>query len=300
LMTRAFTPDHFYQELHGLADATGYDYQLIVNVHMIAGLTQGHCSLFGAWGDALSSSSPTKLLQLRALDWNMDGPFRDYSALTVYHPTEGHSFCIVGFAGFIGGLTGISEVQLGISEIGVSYKDSSFGDESRVGIPFIFMLRDILQFDKTVDAATRRMQNIVRTCDLILAVGDGKSSKFHGYQYSWSVLNVFTDTNLMPNTTWHPKIDSIVYWGMDWICPGYDLLLSKQLKKNHGEITAEVAIRDISAVEGSGDNHIALYDLTNMMLYVSYAAPRTSSGIIPAYARQYSLFDVRKLLNEKL
>lgn len=35
-------------------------------------------------------------------------------------------------------------------------------------------------------------------------------------QYSYSVLNVFDDRNLMPNATWHPKIPGIVYWGMDW------------------------------------------------------------------------------------
>lgn len=40
----------------------------------------------------------------------------------------------------------MSDQQLGISEIGVSYPDASFGSQSRVGVPFIFVLRDILQF----------------------------------------------------------------------------------------------------------------------------------------------------------
>jgi hypothetical protein len=41
---------------------------MIVRVHMIAGLTQGACSMFGAWGSALAQQqgSPS-LLQLRAL-----------------------------------------------------------------------------------------------------------------------------------------------------------------------------------------------------------------------------------------
>jgi hypothetical protein len=41
-------------------------------------------------------------------------------------------------------------------------------------------------------------------------------NEFRGMQYSYSVLNVFDDGNLMPNATWHPKIPNIVYWGMDW------------------------------------------------------------------------------------
>ena len=77
----------------------------------------------------------------------MIGPFRDFSAITVYHPNsgEGNAFASVGFLGFVGGLTGVSEKQMGISEIGASYPDASFGSESRVGYPFIFLLRDILQ-----------------------------------------------------------------------------------------------------------------------------------------------------------
>jgi isopenicillin-N N-acyltransferase-like protein len=102
--------------------------------------------MFGAWGQALADSS--KVLQMRALDWDMDGPFRDYSQITVYHPNEGHAFANIGIAGFIGGLTGtllrkfayntgVSETQLGISEIGAAYADATFGSESRIGLPFI-------------------------------------------------------------------------------------------------------------------------------------------------------------------
>ncbi len=38
----------------------------------------------------------------------MDGPFRDYSSITVYHPNagNGHAFASVAFVGFVGGLTG--------------------------------------------------------------------------------------------------------------------------------------------------------------------------------------------------
>ena len=72
------------------------------------------------------------------------------------------------FLGFVGGLTGMSSVKLGISEIGVSYPDPSFGYESRAGVPFIFLLRDILQFDYTVDDSISRMINAHRTCDLVI------------------------------------------------------------------------------------------------------------------------------------
>ena len=38
---------------------------------MLGELTKGTCSMFGAWGSAVPSGDG--ILQLRALDWNMDG-----------------------------------------------------------------------------------------------------------------------------------------------------------------------------------------------------------------------------------
>jgi isopenicillin-N N-acyltransferase-like protein len=69
----------------------------------------------------------------------MEGPFRNYPQITVYHPNEGdgHAFLNVGMTAFIGGLTGASSSQLAISEIGASFPDASFGSESRIGTPFI-------------------------------------------------------------------------------------------------------------------------------------------------------------------
>lgn len=260
--------------------------------------------MIGAWGSALSSSLPSNsLIQSRSLDWEMDGPFRDYSTITVYHPdpdgSNGHPFVNVGLMGFIGGLTGMSEAQLGISEIGVSYPDATFGEQSRVGIPFIFILRDILQFDYTIDDATNRMINSRRTCNLILGVGDGKMGIFRAFQYSHSVLRIQDDMNMMPfNSTWHPRIPNVVYYGMDWVCPAYNYVLSKQIQAHYGKITPEVAIRDITSIEKSGNNHAAFYDLTAQKLYVAFAGPRGSAGSAAAYDRQYTKFDVRSLFSE--
>ena len=82
-------------------------------------------------------------------------------------------------------------------------------------------MRDILQFDNTFDDAKNRITNAHRTCDLILGVGDGKSSKFNSVQYSYSVANFMDDTNQRPVADWHPNIENVVYHGMDWLCPGY-------------------------------------------------------------------------------
>lgn len=302
MATRNHTGAHFYEEMQGLSDGSGLDLQLIIRVHMLAGLTEGKCSMFGAWSDILDPNSGIGLLQLRSLDWEMGGPFRSYPSMTVYHPKkgEGNDFLTVGMIGFIGGLTGMSSKQLGISEIGVTYPDETFGEQSRVGIPFIFLLRDILQFDNTLQEATTRMMTTKRTCNLILGVGDGKINQFRAYQYSSTVCVPMTDRNMMPsNSTWHPRIPNAVYYGMDWICPSYNYVLASQLRKLYGKLSPSTAIQQISSVEKSGSNHLAYYDLTHMDIYVSFAAKMNISGPIEAYNRQFTKINTLKLFGEK-
>lgn len=78
---------------------------------------------------ANASATPTgSLLQLRALDWDVDGkilpclewdhfnvetlyhlgPFRNYPQITVYHPDQGngHAFANLGWTGWIGSISG--------------------------------------------------------------------------------------------------------------------------------------------------------------------------------------------------
>jgi len=257
--------------------------------------------MYGAWGAATASTGNT--YQLRALDWDVTGPFKDYPLVVVYHPAAnsnlGHPFINVGFIGWIACLAGMSSTQLAISEIGVSFPDSTFGSESRFGVPFTYLMRDIIQFDKTVDDSIDRITSAHRTCDLILGVGDGKLGYFRGFQYSHEVANVIDDMNLAPvNSTWHPQIENVVYWGMDWLCPGYSSVLSTQLLKYHGNITAENTIRYITAITQTGDLHVVVSDLTNLKMYVAFAAASNEAGPAMAYDRQFLELDGSSLFAE--
>jgi len=237
--TRYFTGSYFFEELHGLADASGVSYNLLVRIHMIGELTKGHCSMFGAWGDATAGGST---IQLRAFDWNTDGPFKDYPVVVIYHPNDykgkkAYKFANLGFVGWVGSFSGVSENQMAISEIGVTYPDDTFGKESRIGVPFTFLLRDVLQWDLTLDDSINRITTATRTCSLILGVGDGKLKQFRSFQYSSSDANVIDDVNLIPkNDTWHKPIKNVVYHGMDWLCPPFSVALQDQLSK-HWEIS---------------------------------------------------------------
>ena len=304
--TAPYIKPYVLEELQGLADSTHGKVSLvdIRNVMWLGEITRGSCSMFGAKDSATQESRGGKLLQLRALDWDTDGPFKNYASIVVYHPNagQGNAWANVGFSGWTASITGFSERQLGLSEIGVSYPDATFGKETYLakGYPFGYLIRDILQFDDTLAAATERITKATRTCDLILGVGDGKSNDFSGFQYSPHTAAVIKPENLRPvNASWHPQIPDVVYWGMDWICPNDNGMLAHQLQKFHGKITPENAISDIMSYVGTGDVQTVLYDHHAMRMYVATARPDGGAGPLPAYQRQFTSLDMASLFAEK-
>lgn len=214
---------------------------------------------------------------------------------------------------------------MAISEIGAAFPDSTFGPESRFGVPFTFLLRDILQFTSTLQEALDHITDANRTCDLILGVGDAKAGGgFRGIEYSHSVANFFTDVDNHPVASWHPDIENVVYYGslrpplrlrlapnphslararararagMDWLCPNYDTVLSRQLQALHGQITPAATILNVTSIVQTGDLLVAVYDLSHNMAYISNAAAEGESGPAYAYDRAFVQVDMAKLFS---
>jgi len=301
--TEAFTPQAYFDEARGIADATGMDYNLLYRLNMFPELSKAQCSFFGAWGTA---SKGGHAYQLRALDFDTTGPFKDWPQVTIYHPSEGHAWGQVGWPGNIGVLTGFSDQQLAISEIGVAFPDLSFGQgmvpdtppEKAHGEPWMYILRDVLQYEDSLTGAQNRISNANRTCNLIIGVGDGEMGKANGVQFSGYVANFYEDYNLLPvNETWHLPIENVVYNGMDWLCPGYNQVLGDQLRKFHGSIDEMVTIKNILPTTQTGSLHIAVYDLTEQNMHVSFSRSGAADVSEPfnAYERQYTRLRMKDL-----
>lgn len=278
---KPFIADSFINEMQGLADATGLDFLMIRRIHMIGELTRGRCSYFGMSGKATASTG-SPMLQLRALDWETGAGLQNFPVVYVYHtvdaPTNselGMPFINVGWAGWIGTLTGLNSKKIGVSEIGVSYSNYPpyFGNESRVGEPFVFLLRNILQHKSSLAEAVSYISTATRTCHLLLAVGDGNIKKALAVQYSSDIVRFFDSQNLEPNAPWHPRIDDIVYEAMDWNCPFYQHTMAKQLQLYYGSLTPEIVIKNVTSAVMTGSLHSAIYDLTNDHLFVANYAP---------------------------
>ena len=104
------------------------------------------------------------------------------------------------------------------------FADDSFGQgtwpegdtppEKVKGEPWMFVLRDVLQFSDSLESGIQRITDANRTCNLIIGLGDGEEGMVNGIEYSGYVAVPYNDEALLPvNDTWHPKIDDVVYNG---------------------------------------------------------------------------------------
>lgn len=253
--TSPFIPQSYNDEIQGISDALpSVTKDLLNRLQMFPEITKASCSFFGSWS---SASKDGKTYHMRSLDYDTEGPFLDFPQVTIYHPSDGNSFASVGWPATLGALTGMNDQQMGINEIGVSFPDDSFGQgtpdtppEKVKGKPWMYVVRDILQHSSTLAEGLQGVEQSDRTCNLILGISDGKSSTtpesadagsttpaVYGIEYSGYVSNPYTDRNQLPvNETWHPKIENMVYNGMDWDCPTFTSVLGTQLQKYHGKV----------------------------------------------------------------
>ncbi|KAL5477614.1 hypothetical protein EMCRGX_G024433 [Ephydatia muelleri] len=296
LLTEPFTPAYFYEEMRGLADASGIDYILLRRVHMIPELIKAGCSMLGAWGTA--TADPLGMLQVRALDFDMTASLQDAPTVVVYHPDEGNVFANVGWAGWIASISGMSSKRIAMSE---KHADIEFGVESRAGIPFHFLMRDVIQFDNSLEDAIWRIQEAHRTCSIWLGVGDGNMKAFRLFEYSYSTCEILDDKNITMinetrfnregcnDTCYHNyAMSDLVYWGVNLGC------WNELLHDTHGTISPAGLIQLLSVVQ-TGNLQSVVYDLAGLKMYVSNARAVNETGPDNAYDRKYVELDMSQL-----
>lgn len=296
VLTELYTPKHFLEELRGLAAGSGLDYSLLLRVHMLPELVKAGCSMLGGWGKATANTS--MMVQLRALDWDTNGPLQEAPTVVVYHPDDGNAFANVGWAGWVASISGMSSKGLAISE---KHSDEPFGEESRVGIPFNFLMRDVLQFDNSLQNAIKHIQEAHRTCSIWLGVGDAKAKAFRLFEYSKSTAKVYGDQNVTgidesrfnregcDDACYHNySMTDLVYWGVHLGC------WNKVLHENYGKLDPATVMQLVGVVQ-TGDLQAVVYDLAQMQMYVSNARGISEEGPLNAYDRQFVKLDLNQL-----
>jgi len=163
-----FLTPEIREELRGLSDASGVPLRELKRLHAIPDRTYS-CSSFAAWGRATSGG---RLIHVRNLDWNIQAGIQQYATVFVVRPAGKHAFLNVGWAGFIGVLSGVNDAQVSVGQIGAETTDATFRGE-----PMAFVMRRVLETADDVDEAAVLVQTARRTIGANYVFADAKAKR---------------------------------------------------------------------------------------------------------------------------
>ena len=272
-------------EVQGIADGCAdaghpeLTFSVLKRIAAIPDLSEYNCSLFVAWGAATLNG---ETYQMRNLDWSMDTGFQNYPVVAVYSPEDGVKHAVVGFAGVIGVSVGGMNVEgLAVSEI-----MGHFCDQETEGIPFPFLLRDVLYFDTDLQSVLARMKSATRTNQYHYALGTRRAGPERGaavYQQRGltstrqPVRRAHPCADVKP---FHESMDDVVYWknhnGRD-----NDVLYDAILER-YGQIDAEKAIEIAKAACVDGTLVSIIYHNSGNDMWVAFA-----EGLTPGPRQTY-------------
>ncbi|MBI3997279.1 MAG: hypothetical protein HY352_06445 [Candidatus Omnitrophica bacterium] len=179
---RPFIPQDHLEELRGLADGSGVSLEDLYRLHAVPDRTYS-CSSFAAWGRATADG---RLIHVRNLDWSIKAGIQQFPVVFVVRPAGKHAFVNIGWAGFIGVLTGVNDEQMSVGQVGAETKDDSFRGE-----PMVFLMRRVLETADDLDAATTLVRQATRTIGVNYVFADADAHRAIALETTHRYVRVF-------------------------------------------------------------------------------------------------------------
>ena len=148
-------PADTLEELRGLSDGAGIPLAVLERIHALPEMTANSCASFAAFGPATKDG---RLIQIRNLDWAIQSGVQQHAAIFVTRPKGKIPFINIGWAGFIGLVSGINGKGISVSEIGAETVDRTLK-----GLPMPFLLRRVLEESEDLEQAVETVQAARRT-----------------------------------------------------------------------------------------------------------------------------------------
>ena len=302
-----FIPAEYLEELRGLADASGVPLRELWRLHAIPDRTYA-CSGLAVWGQATADG---RLIHTRNLDWNIDAGIQRYAVVFIVNPKGKHAYVNLGWAGFIGVLTGVNDQRISIGQVGAETTDLSYR-----GLPMTFVMRKVLQEAGDLDEAVRVIQAAPRTVGVNYVLADAKvpravvmettrqfasvfgadDPKEHAVSYARPMTNcVFrADTAMDPQIRdWqlasdgNPSIPGLEPPGGS----AYEVRYLGQaagISAHYGQISVQVAMQIAKAVAPSSNIQSVIFAWPQVWV-------ANAQGTTPAARTAYHRFDLERL-----
>ncbi len=270
-----YIPEDHKTETRALALALDMEPQLVESLNVFPELF--HCSGFALFGEATKDG---KLYHGRVLDYMTTIGLQD-AATTFIVAVDGKiPFANVGYAGFVGSVTGMNDRAISLGEMGGG------GEGQWDGVPMATLMRRALEECSTLEEVKQLWRESPRTCEYFYVFADGKTSQAVGVAALPESIEF-----IQPGQS-HPRLgegiaDAVVLSAGDRLAT-----LRQRVQSRHGQIDAKVAQWLMSRPVAMQSNlHNALFIPADGIFYVAGADHGR-----PAAECDYVRYDLKALL----
>lgn len=268
----------YLEELRGMADGAGIPVEEIERMHACPDISEWHCTFFAAAGKATSGHD---LIQIRALDYETGVGIQKYPAIIVSQPNNGVPFVNISWLGHIGVVTGMNAAGIAMSEIG---DDWDMNTDSFDGRPLNFVMRDSIEFARTIDEAVNLVKNGARTTSLLYCLSSASENQVRALKTSHAKCEVYT-----PDTLPFPTHPGLVYMsmGMD---SAWNKKVGNALDGMYGHIDVTAA-ENLMKTLHTGSLHAVVFKPGTGDVWVANA-----TGKARAYEMPFNHFNLKSAL----
>jgi len=246
--------DHIL-EMDAMADAAGIDRETVRLANVFPELF--HCSGFAVFGRATLG---TNLYHGRVLDYMTMVGLQDAAAIFVVSVDGKYAFINVGYAGFVGSVTGMNERQISLGEMG------GRGEGNWDGVPMATLMRRALEECDTLDEVVNLWRRSPRTCEYYYVFADGKIPTAVAVEATPEKLEV-----LKPGQD-HPRLGKGIPDTVVLSSGGRLKELRRRVLAMHGRLDSSSAMDLMKRPVAMRSNlHNALFEPQHLVVWVAHA-----------------------------
>ena len=270
-------PDRHKRETQALAASLGLEPEIVEVLNVFPELF--HCSGFAVFGSATKDG---KLYHGRVLDYMTTIGLQDAATTFIVRPQGQIAFANVGYAAFIGSVSGMNTEGISLGEMG------GRGEGKWDGAPMATLMRRAMEECHTLAEVQQLWTESPRTCEYYYVFADGKTNEAVGVSATPEAIEF-----IKPGQS-HERLgegikDAVV------LSAGSRLEeLRRRVTEKHGQFDVELSQWLMSRPVAMESNlHNVLFVPAEGVLYVANA-----SHTKPAADTAYMKIDLKKVLSE--
>jgi len=252
---RPFIDASYFEEMEGLAKGAGVPLDYIQMANIFPEFF--HCSGVALFGAATVDGT---LLHARVLDYMTHVGLQDEAVILVMEGNGKVPFVNVGFAGFIGCVTGMNANRIAIGEMGGT------GAGLWDGTPMSLLVRGALEHAYSLNEVVDWFDRHPRTCEYYYVVSDGSQRDAVAMKATPDALEVVRAGES------HPELPTIVADGVVLSAGRRYTKLIERIQKRYGQIDPAAMIEIIAPpVSMTGNLHNVIFTPETRALWVANA-----------------------------